>query len=198
MTIALYAIKKEVSYKINCMSSFKSFKTQRLFIQPTREEDADLIYKLMNTPKFIEHVGSRNINSIDEATQYIQLKMLPQLQKLGYSNYTLLTIENGEKIGICGLYNREGIAGVDIGFGLLPEYEGCGYAYEASKRILKAGFEEFEISTIKAITSKKNTASQTLLNKLGLEMIGTTTLPNENEELLLYELENKNKLQQEV
>ena len=180
------------------MHSFQSFKTQRLFIKPTLEEDADLIYELMNTPKFIEHVGNRNINSIDDAAQYIQLKMLSQLHKLGYSNYTLFTIENGEKIGICGLYNREGIAGVDIGFGLLPQYEGHGYAYEASKRIVKAGFEEFEIPTIKAITSKKNTASQTLLHKLGLEMIGTTKLPNENEELLLYELENKNRLQQEV
>ena len=34
----------------------------------------------MNTSKFIEHVGNRNINSIDEAAQYIQLKMLSQLQ----------------------------------------------------------------------------------------------------------------------
>ena len=175
------------------MSSFKSFKTQRLFIRPTQEEDADLIYQLMNTPKYIAYVGNRNINSMDEATQYIQLKMLPQLHKLGYSNYTLISIDNGEKLGVCGLYSREGIAGVDIGFGLLPQYEGHGYAYEASKRILKAGFEEFEIPTIKAITSKKNTASQTLLHKLGLKMIGTTKLPNENEELLLYALENKSK-----
>ena len=98
----------------------------------------------MNTSKFIEHVGNRNINSIDEAAQYIQLKMLSQLQKLRYSNDTLFTIENGEEIGICGFYNREGIAGIGIGFGLLPQYEGHGYAYEASKRILEAGLKSLK------------------------------------------------------
>ena len=87
----------------------------------------------MNTSKFIEHVGNRNINSIDEAAQYIQLKMLSQLQKLRYSNDTLFTIENGE-----------GIAGIGIGFGLLPQYEGHGYAYEASKRILEAGLKSLK------------------------------------------------------
>ena len=51
---------------------------------------------------------------------------------------------------------------------------------------------------MKAITSQKNTAWQTFLYKPGLEMIGATKLPNENEDLLLYALENKNKLQQEV
>lgn len=173
------------------MSSFIAFKTQRLCIRPTLEEDADLIYTLMNTPKYIEYVGNRNINSIEEAEKYIQLKMLPQLHKLGYSNYTLITSENGGKIGVCGLYNREGIEGIDIGFGLLPAYEGQGYAYEASGRIMKAAFEEFKIAAVKAITSKKNSASQKLLHKLGMEMIGTTKLQDEGEELLLYKAENK-------
>lgn len=152
----------------------------------------------MNTPKYIEYVGDRNINSIEEAATYIEVKMLPQLHKLGYSNYTLITRGNREKIGDCGLCNREGIEGIDIGFGLLPAHEGQGYAYEASARILRAAFEEFKIDTVKAITSKRNSASQKLLHKLGMEMIGTTQLPEDGEALLLYTLENKNKLPQGI
>ena len=169
----------------------REFESERLLIRPTIEEDAELIYQLMNTPKFIEFVGDREINSIQDAEKYIQVKMLPQLNTLGYSSYSIITKADGAKIGTCGLYNRDGVDGIDIGFGLLPQYEGLGYAYESAHRVLKAAFEEFEIEEIKAITSKENISSQRLLEKLGLEMIGTTKLPNEDYEILLYTKKRK-------
>jgi len=164
----------------------REFESERLLIRPTLEQDAELIYQLMNTPKFIKYVGDREINSIEDAEKYIQIKMLPQLNTLGYSSYSLITKADGAKIGTCGLYNRDGVDGIDIGFGLLPQYEGLGYAYESAHRLIKAAFEEFEIEEIKAITSKENISSQRLLEKLGLEMAGTTKLPNEDHEILLY------------
>ncbi|PQJ21002.1 GNAT family N-acetyltransferase [Tenacibaculum sp. SG-28] len=168
---------------------YKEFETNRLFLRPTLEQDAELIYQLMNTSKFIKYVGDRNINSIEDAEKYIRTKMLPQLRSDGYSSYSLITKTGGEKIGTCGLYNRAGIDGVDIGFGLLPQYEKLGYAYESSHRLMKAAFEEFEIEEVKAITSKANISSQRLLEKLGLKIEGTTKLPDGNEELLLYKIE---------
>jgi RimJ/RimL family protein N-acetyltransferase len=112
--------------------------------------------------------------------------MLPQLYNLGYSNYSLIEKISGDKIGICGIYDRDGLDGVEIGFGLLPKYEGSGYAYESSSRLIKAGFEEFEIQEIKAIVSKQNLSSQRLLEKLGFEFNGLIKLPNEKVEVLQY------------
>ena len=169
----------------------KEFESERLLIRPTLEQDAELIYKLMNTPKFIKYVGDRGLNSIGDAEKYIKDKMLPQLNTHGYSNYSLITKSNGIKVGTCGLYDRDGVDGIDIGFGLLTQYEGHGYAYEAASKLMKVAIEEFEIEEIKGITSKKNISSQQLLEKLGLEVVGTTTLPNDNEELLLYKLKDK-------
>lgn len=169
----------------------RAFESERLWIRPTSEQDAELIYQLMNTPKFIRYVGDRGIKSIEDAEKYIQMNMLPQLNTLGYSSYSLITKDVGAKIGTCGLYNREGVDGVDIGFGLLPQYEGVGYAYESAHSVLTAAFEEFELEEISAITSKENISSQRLLEKLGLEMVGTTTLPNEEDEILLYKKRKK-------
>tara|TARA_B110000444_G_C18757279_1_gene555773 strand:+ start:688 stop:1206 length:519 start_codon:yes stop_codon:yes gene_type:complete len=171
------------------MNQYKSFQSERLIIRPTLEQDAELIYQLMNTPKFIKHVGDRQLYSVEDAQKYIQDKMLAQLHSLGYSNYSLINKKNGAKIGICGLYDREGLDGIDIGFGILPEYEGLGYAFESSSRIIKAGFEELEIQEIKAITNKENISSQSLLVKLGFDLIGKVMLPIENDELLLYKIE---------
>ena len=167
----------------------REFESERLLLKPTLEVDSKLIYQVMNTPKFIKYVGDRGMNSLDDAKKYIQIKMLPQLHTLGYSSYSLITKADGSKIGTCGLYNRDGINGIDIGFGLLPQFEGLGYGYESACRLIKAAFEVFEIEKIKAITAKENFSSQRLLEKLGLQMVGTIKLPNENEDIFLYEIE---------
>lgn len=171
------------------MESFKTFETERLFIKPTSQEDAEFIFELLNTPKWIENIGDRNIKSVEMAKDYIASKMHPQLERLGYGNYTLIRKTDGTKIGSCGLYDREGLEGIDIGFAFLPEYEGKGFAFEATDKLKNAAFNEFGLNAISAITSKNNVSSQKLLEKLGLKLTGTTTLPNDNEELLLYKIE---------
>ena len=170
------------------MSQSKIFETERLILRPTLEQDADLIYQVLNTPKFKKFVGDRKINSIEDAKTYIKIKMLPQLHKLGYSNYSLILKSSGDKVGICGLYDRDGIEGVDIGFGLLPQYEGLGFAYESSQKLIQLAFQELDIKEINAITSKENFSSQKLLEKLGLKVKGITKLPNDEKELLLYKI----------
>lgn len=167
---------------------YKKFETERLYINSTSEQDDTFIFKLLNTPKWIEFIGDRNIQNKEEARNYIREKMTPQLERLGYSNYTLVRKSDGEKIGTCGLYDRDGLDGIDIGFAFLPEYERKGYAFEAANRMKKAAFEEFGLDKINAITAKNNSSSQKLLEKLGLKLRGITQLPNSSEELLLYYL----------
>lgn len=163
-----------------------SFETERLIIRPTGIEDAALILELMNTPKWLEFIGDRNVKTTEESRAYIEEKMLPQLERLGYANYTVIKKSGGTKIGTCGLYDREGLEGIDIGFAFLPQFESQGYGFESALCIKNAAFEEFEIDSLRAITSKRNVASQKLLEKLGFTCTGVTTLPDENEELLLY------------
>lgn len=165
----------------------KQFQTERLFLKPTSEEDAWFIFQLLNSPKWLKNIGDRNVNSEEEARQYIKTRMVPQLQKLGYSNYTVIRKEDNVKLGACGLYDREGLEGIDIGFAFLPEHENQGFALEAALEIKRAAVEEFGITKIKGITSKENIPSQKLLEKLGLKFKEVVKLPGEVEELYLYE-----------
>lgn len=162
------------------------FETKRLFLRATGIEDAAFIQQLMNTSKWLKYIGDRNIHSDLDAENYIKEKMLPQMEKLGFGNYTLIRKEDGQKMGVCGLYDRPGLEGVDIGFALLEKFEGKGYAYEAAEKMMKLAFDKFALSEVKAITSQENTASQKLLEKLGMTSLGNTTLPDDEEELLLY------------
>lgn len=170
---------------------YKTFETEKLIIRPTSENDADFIFQLLNTPKWIKFIGNSNVKTVEDAKEYINTKMIPQLERLGFSNYTLIRKEDNKKIGTCGLYDREGLEGIDLGFAFLPDYEKKGYAFEAAKRIKDAAFNEFGINTISAITTKDNISSQRLLEKLGLKLTGTTKIQQDKDDLFLYKTEKQ-------
>lgn len=169
------------------MSKFKSFETQRLLLKPTLEKDAAFILELLNSPKWLHYIGDRNIKCVEDAENYIREKMLPQLRRLGYSSYTIFRKTDLKKIGSCGLIDRECMKGIDIGYAILPGFEGKGYAFEAAQKLKIAAFQEFGIKTLNAITSKDNFASQKLLEKLGFSLKGVVQLPNEEKELFFYQ-----------
>lgn len=165
---------------------FPIYETDRLMLSPTIEEDAPFILELLNTPKWLKNIGDRNVKTLEAAQAYIKEKMMPQFERLGFSNYTVTRKEDGVKVGTCGLYDREGLEGVDIGFAFLPAYERMGYGYESALKMKELAFSEFNVNKIGAITAKHNKASQRLIEKLGLTFDSFVKLPNEEEELLFY------------
>lgn len=170
------------------MQNYASFETERLLLNPTSVNDASFILELLNTPKWQQFIGDRNVHTLKEAKKYIKDKITPQFEKLGFANYTVVRKIDNVKIGSCGLYDREGVKGIDIGFAFLPEFEKQGYAFESAQKIMAVGFDIFKIEKISAITAKQNWASQKLLEKLGLHFDSTLKIPNDDEELLLYKL----------
>ena len=173
------------------MKDIKSYETERLILRPTQEEDAPFVLELLNSPKWLKYIGDRKVYTIADAVKYINEKMKPQQERLGYSNYTVIKKIDGAKMGSCGIYDREGLEGVDIGFAFLSDYERKGYAYEAAQKIMSVGFNEFNIKKIKAITTQENFSSQKLLEKLGLKFVELIKIQNDEEELMLYEILNK-------
>lgn len=167
----------------------KVYETERLIIRPMSLDDADLILELYNMPNFIKFIGNRNIHSLADAENYIKTKFLPQFEKLGFGNYLIELKEGNIKIGGVGIFEREGLDIVDIGFSVLERFEGKGYMFEAAQKVKSIGMDDFELNKISAITSKDNFSSQKLIERLGLKFQKYVTLPNENEELMYYETE---------
>ena len=165
---------------------FKSFETERLLLKPTTVDDAAFILELLNSPKWIKFIGDRNVTTLEEAKAYIENRMMPQLHRLGYGNYTIVRKQDGTKIGTCGLYDREGLEGIDIGFALLPDFEKQGYGFEAVNRIKEFAVNDLHLTQISGITTKDNISSQNLLVKIGLQFEKYVTIPNDTEELCLY------------
>lgn len=157
-------------------------------LKSTTVDDSEMILELLNSPKWIVNIGDRNVHSLDDAKAYILEKMTPQLKRLGYSNYTLIRKSDNLKVGCCGLYDRKGLDGIDIGFALLPEYERQGYAFESANKLLKIANPEFGIAVVRAITTQANIQSQRLIMKLGLTFEKMIFIADDPEELMLYSL----------
>ncbi|MBO6881768.1 GNAT family N-acetyltransferase [Winogradskyella sp.] len=168
------------------MTSENSFHTQRLHIRPVTTEDAPFILELMNTPKWIQFIGDRNVRTVEEAENYIIEKVLVQFNKHGYSNNVILRKDDNVKLGTCGIYHREDWEDPDIGFAFLPQYEGKGYAYEAANKLMHVAQQDYGLTELSGYTLEENAASRKLLERLGFSLKGLGNLPNSDDELLHY------------
>ncbi len=165
----------------------KSYETERLILKPAEVQDADFFLELYNMPSFIQYIGDRNLRTKEDAENYIKYRFLPQFEKLGFGNYVVILKEDNTKIGAVGIFEREGLDVLDIGFSFLPNYEGKGFAYESANKLKEVAATDFGVQKISAITTKDNFSSQKLIEKLGLKFQKMVTIPNDDAELMYYE-----------
>ncbi|MCJ7465873.1 MAG: GNAT family N-acetyltransferase [Maribacter sp.] len=160
--------------------------THRLFIEKVRPQDGAFVWYLMNTPKWLLYIGDRGITSQKKAVEYIHDTIIASYDAHGYGLYKMVLKTSGAPIGLCGFVKRAYLPHADLGFALLPEYEGRGYALEAAKACLQYGKALLNLHPILALTSHENLNSQKLLLKIGFHEIGNITADNSDESLLVF------------
>ncbi len=164
--------------------------SERLVIRQCQYEDADSIIELLNTEGWLTFIGDRNVRDEISARAYID-KIKESYSKNGYGLYTVLNKKSQTFLGLCGILQRDYLENADIGYALLPNMEGKGYATEAAKAILEYAETKLNIKTFCAITTTDNIKSVILLKKLGFNFDKKILPPNESIELDLYILDLK-------
>ena len=163
--------------------------TDRLRLLRLEESDADLMLAIWNDPDFIRFVGDRGIRTGEEALKALREGALKQWSELGYGAYRISKRGETEPMGICGLFKRENLDDPDIGYGFLPDHCGSGYAFEAACAVRDHARDVMGLRRFCAIVSGDNDRSIHLLEKLGMTRSGTVRMPDEDEDLLLFEIE---------
>ena len=159
--------------------------TQRLIMRPLTLADASFMLQLLNDSAFIANIGDRGVRTVTEAETYLVAGPLASYQQYGFGLRALELQHNGQLIGICGLIQRDTLDAPDLGFALLPDFTGLGYAYEAAKAALQWAVA-LKIARLYAIVSLQNAPSQRLLAKLGFSNQGVINW--QQHEVLLYQL----------
>ena len=163
-------------------------KTERLQLRPFTHDDTDFVIRLVNEPAWLRNIGDRNVHTPEQARGYID-KMNGMHTRYGHGAYRVALQTDDTPLGMAGLFCREGLDDADIGFALLPEHSGQGYALEAAQAVLDEGRGQLSLKRITAVTMPANKPSIKLLEKLGLHFVEIIRLPRGHEDLGLYVIE---------
>ena len=141
--------------------------TSRLQLRPIDVDDADFMLKLLNCPGFIHFIGDRHVRTIESCITYIE----NMLANPDITYWVVQLKQNQTPVGVVTWVKRDFLPAPDLGYALLPEFEGNGYAFEASNAWL--AYQKIENEPVLAICKAKNTASVKLLKKLSFELEST-------------------------
>ncbi len=160
--------------------------TERLIFTETALSDSTFILELLNSPSWLQFIGDKGVKTEEDAQNYIRNSLLNFYKTNGFGLYKLVLKESREPIGLCGFLKRDYLEKPDIGFALLPEFEGKGLMFEASNALLEYAKSTLDFDEILAIVMPENKRSCQLLVKLGFSRKDLILPPGGKEELLLY------------
>ena len=160
--------------------------TRRLHLRWLATDDAAFILRLVNDSDWLRFIGDKNVTSLDDARRYIDDGPVAMYRSLGFGLNRVALREDDRAIGICGILKRETLDEPDLGFALLPEFRGQGYAQEAAAAVLEHARTTLGIGRIAAIVQPANRASVRLLEGLGFVRQGEISAQPDGAELDLY------------
>ena len=150
--------------------NFPTLKTARLILRNVSVKDYELFHKLHSDPIVNRFVGRENSSSIEKAQAYI--KRMDGLVKNKECLFWVITLNNDDNlVGSVCCWNfdlENGI--VEIGYEMLPEFQGKGIMTEALKSVIEFTFSEMKATIITAFPSSDNLSSVTILKKLNFDI----------------------------
>jgi RimJ/RimL family protein N-acetyltransferase len=162
--------------------------TQRLTIREYDEGDLQARHQL-----YVEAFGGTNPIEATEAWlawTILNYRALARLHQPPYGDYAVVLKESGEVIGSVGLVpsvvpwgvlpafripdepiSYQVSAEFGLFWGILPAYQGNGYATEAARGFIQHIFSLLNPRRIVATTERDNLASQAVMKKLGMTIL---------------------------
>lgn len=147
------------------------FKTPRLILRQFTEADAPLILSLNSDPVILKYLHEPTLETIEQAEKVLQDIILPQY-KINLGRWAILTREGMNFIGWCGLKYRPEQDEIDLGYRLMQQAWGKGFATEAAQHTLDHGLNNLQLKCITGRAHIENLASIKVLEKTGMEYIG--------------------------
>lgn len=141
--------------------------TKRLYLREFVPEDASALYALNSNPDVLRYTGDSAFYNVAAAESF--LKDYDHYSRFGFGRWAVILKGEERFIGFSGLRRDEATGEVDLGFRLFTEYWSRGYATEAGRAALRAGFEQFGLDRIVGRAMRENRASITVLQKVGME-----------------------------
>lgn len=146
---------------------FKNLESKRLLLRRIIETDVDEIFELRSNPETMKFIPRPLAKTKEDAL--VHFKTIDEnIENNKGINWAITLKGNPKLIGIIGHYRiQPENHRCEIGYMILPQYNGQGIVSEAIKMILEYGFNDLQMHSIEAVIDPENKASERVLQKNG-------------------------------
>lgn len=166
-----------------------SVPTDRLHIsyfQVDNPAHSDFLVRLWNTDDFINSCGKTGLDTSEKAAAFIKNRVHQDYLRNNYGQFLVslkphpdASLAQSKLIGVVSLMKGEppnSYSAPDIGYTILPEESGKGYATEACIGLLDYARRVLGIDTVFGFCGKDDARSARVLQKIGLQFRGNRKL----------------------
>lgn len=144
--------------------------TDRLFLRPWQESDAESLYKYASDPDIGPIAGWSPHTSVENSLDIIRTVFAAP------ETYAVVLKATGEPVGCCGIMFSNSLNSADmkqgeaeIGYWIGKPYWGQGLIPEASKALLSRCFNELELDAVWCVYYDGNVKSKRVCEKCGFK-----------------------------
>ena len=152
-------------------SSVMIVESERLYARRYTLEDEEAFYRLNSDEVVMRYI--RPPKSKEESHEFLLENLRFYEEHPGLGRWALVEKSTDVIIGSFSLLLLEHTNDIHIGYALLEEHWGKGYAAEIVKAGLGYVFNELKLSTVVAVTYPDNIPSQKVLLKNNFKQVGT-------------------------
>ncbi|MGA8163903.1 MAG: GNAT family N-acetyltransferase [Waddliaceae bacterium] len=143
--------------------------TKRLLLRQWKDSDLPLFAKMNADARVMKYFPSRLSK---EESDSLAKKIQKELREKEYGLWAVEVIGAAPFIGFLGLHYRDFPAPftpcIEIGWRLVYEHWGKGYAFEAAEKVVEYAFNTLKLKEIVSFTTPDNKRSWNLMRKLGM------------------------------
>jgi len=159
------------------------FETKRLRVRQYTASDKDEFFSLSGDPEVMRYI--RPVSTKEESDKFLKENIDYYKEFPSRGRWAVEEKENGTFVGSFAIINIPSKPGsLQMGYSLIPNSWGKGYATELTIAGLNYFFANEELPEVYGVTEIPNTASQKVLLKAGFKAAGT--FMEEGKELLLF------------
>ncbi|MGN7864349.1 GNAT family N-acetyltransferase [Chryseobacterium sp. 22458] len=148
-------------------STFPELETERLKLRRADSNDIHELFALRSDPQIMQYIPKPPAANLEEISEHLRI-IEEKISSNKLINWAITLKDDSKMIGTIGYYHiKPEHYRAEIGYMLLPGYQGKGYVTEAINLVVDYGFSAMELHSIEALIDPENIASARVLEKCG-------------------------------
>jgi len=144
-------------------TSFPVIETKHLLLREITHDDTNDMFEMRRDPRMYEYLNVKVDENTEETKTYID-KMNRGIDERKWIIWAIEHKETNKLIGTICIWNvdKDKKSG-ELGYGIIPDYQGKGLMKESLVNVIKYGFVEMNLKRLEAYTEEHNERSIKLL-----------------------------------